>query len=267
MAAPKTKFFRVATEGATTDGRNVSRKWIEEMAETYNRAKYGARVFIEHIRGLNPEWGFRCMGDVLAVKAEEVEDGKLALFAQIEPTAELIEWNRKGQKIYSSIEVQEDFAGSGKAYLTGLGVTDSPASLGTEILAFAAQHPAANPFTARKQTPTSVFSAAEPCEFEFLEEPAMSEESLLARVKKMFTKADAKASDDLADVHAAVEQVAAEVAKAQEFATTAATDLEAKYKAFEAKLAELETKFNALPDGEARRPVATGGNAEIQTDC
>ncbi|MBN4658776.1 GPO family capsid scaffolding protein, partial [Escherichia coli] len=76
----KSKFFRVAVEGATTDGRKIERKWLTEIAQTYDPQKYGARVFIEHIRGLNPEWGFRAMGDVVAVKTEEVDiDGEKRL--------------------------------------------------------------------------------------------------------------------------------------------------------------------------------------------
>ena len=52
--ASKSKFFRVATEGATTDGRKIERKWIEQMAKNFNREKYGARVWLEHYRGTVP---------------------------------------------------------------------------------------------------------------------------------------------------------------------------------------------------------------------
>jgi hypothetical protein len=38
------------------------------------------------------------------------------------------------------MEVAQNFAGTGKAYLIGLGVTDSPASLGTDELRFSARH-------------------------------------------------------------------------------------------------------------------------------
>ncbi|MDR1076561.1 MAG: GPO family capsid scaffolding protein [Xanthomonadaceae bacterium] len=81
--AAKTKFFRIAVEGATTDGCKIERSWLTQIAKNYNPEKYGARIFVEHIRGLHPEWGFRCLGDVLAVKTEDVViDGetKLALF-------------------------------------------------------------------------------------------------------------------------------------------------------------------------------------------
>src|SRR5690606_27996426 len=127
------------------------------MAATYDRAKYGARVWMEHIRGVLPDSPFRAYGDVLALKAEDVQiDGKTVrgLYAQIEPTDALVTMvNKLKQKIFTSIEVREKFAATGKAYFMGLGVTDTPASLGTEMLTFAAQNPDASPLKARKQHP------------------------------------------------------------------------------------------------------------------
>ena len=76
--ASKSKFFRVATEGATTDGRKIERNWIVQMAKNFNRAKYGARVWLEHYRGTVPGGPFDALGDVIAVEARTVEDGKLA---------------------------------------------------------------------------------------------------------------------------------------------------------------------------------------------
>ncbi|VBI28965.1 phage capsid scaffolding protein [Burkholderia pseudomallei] len=150
------KFVRVATEGATTDGRDITRQQIEEMASTYDPAKYGARVFLEHYRGVMPDGPFRAYGDVRAVEAREVEDGKLALFAQIDPTDDLKAIVKARQKIYTSIEIAPNFADSGKAYLYGIGVTDSPASLGTEILTFSRQHP--DYFKSWKGAPENLFS-------------------------------------------------------------------------------------------------------------
>jgi hypothetical protein len=158
----RSKWFRVAVEGATTDGRRIEREWIEQMASSYDRSKYGARVWMEHIRGTLPDSPFRAYGDILAVKAEDVEiDGKKvrALFAQIEPTDDLVSMvNKLKQKIFTSIEVREKFPETGKAYLMGLGVTDTPASLGTEMLAFSAQHPNASPLKARKQSQDNLFT-------------------------------------------------------------------------------------------------------------
>ena len=155
----KDRWFTVATEGQTTDGRNIQRTWLEEIAATYNREKYGARIWMEHIRGVVPESPFCAYGDVLAVRTEENDEGKLTLQAQLDPTPALVSMTKGRQKIYTSIELQEDFAGTGKCGLVGLGVTDSPASLGTSILQFAAKNPASNPLAGRKQSPENLFSS------------------------------------------------------------------------------------------------------------
>lgn len=105
-----------------------------------------ARINCEHLRGFSPEKPFFSYGNVQAVKTEEIDidiagktERRLALFAQIEPNAELQRITGAGQKIFTSIEVNPNFAGTGKAYLAGIAATDSPASLGTEVLAFASK--------------------------------------------------------------------------------------------------------------------------------
>lgn len=45
------KPFRFATEGATCDGRTISRQDIVDMAATYVPATYTANSNLEHIRG------------------------------------------------------------------------------------------------------------------------------------------------------------------------------------------------------------------------
>lgn len=174
------KFFRVAVEGATVDGRTIDRSWIQQMADTFNPSTYGVRVNMEHIRGVTADGPFKAYGDVRAVKAQEDEieiagkkAKKLCLYAQIEPTDELVAYNQKSQKIYSSVEIQPDFAKSGKVALVGLAVTDSPASLGTEILQFAAGQGDKNPFASRKQDPGNFLSEAhEVGKLEFEDAPA-----------------------------------------------------------------------------------------------
>lgn len=54
----KSKKFRVATEGATVDGRTIQREWITQMADSYNPAKYRVTVNLEHIRGVLPDIRF-----------------------------------------------------------------------------------------------------------------------------------------------------------------------------------------------------------------
>lgn len=272
----KSKFFRVATEGATTDGRKIERKWLQEIAATYNPLKYGARIFIEHIRGFNPNApaAFRAMGDVVAVKVEEVEDGKIALFAQIDPTSELVDLVTARQKIYSSIEVVENFAGTGMAYLMGLGVTDSPASLSTDVLAFAAQNPAANPFASRKQAPENLFSAAELSTIEFEDVPTEPGPSLLDRIKGMFSRKDASDEQRFSDVHSAVEHVAHEasttaagVEELRQNYSSLSGKLDAQKTAHDKAIADLTAKIDHTPTGDPARPPASGNSGQLTTDC
>ncbi|MBI0331729.1 GPO family capsid scaffolding protein [Burkholderia plantarii] len=87
--AKKTKFFCIATEGATTDGRKIDRQMLEQMASSYAPKKYGARINMEHIRGIYPDSASRAYGDVIALKTDE-HDGKKRLLAQFSPTKGLI---------------------------------------------------------------------------------------------------------------------------------------------------------------------------------
>ncbi|MDO5609493.1 MAG: GPO family capsid scaffolding protein [Pseudomonadota bacterium] len=284
----RSKWFRVAVEGATTDGRQIERQWIEEMAASYNRATYGARIWLEHMRGLFADGPFRAYGDVLEVKAEEIDielngktEKRLALFAQLEPTDDLVTLaNNLKQKIFTSIEVNPKFANTGKAYLMGLAVTDSPASLGTEVLAFAAQHPDANPFAARKQAPENLFSAAVESLIEFEEI-----EDKPGVLEALFSKIDALLSRQAAPLPAAVVEATAEATGTVEafnalrehlFAQDAAlAEAKQAHAKTSAEMADLTTRFNALSasldaqpaTGTTARPVATGSEAADLTDC
>ena len=80
--AKQSKWFVVATEGATTDGRTINRAWIEQMAANYDPKKYGARVNLEHIKWRymwNDDPHSKCYGDVIGLKTEENAEGKLQL--------------------------------------------------------------------------------------------------------------------------------------------------------------------------------------------
>ncbi len=284
----KSKFFRVAVEGATTDGRVIERSWIQDMAESYSPETYGARINLEHIRGVLPDSPFKAYGDVTALKAEEITDGalkgKLALFAQIVPTPALVAMNKARQKIYTSCEIATKFAATAKAYLVGLAVTDSPASLGTEVLSFAAQHPNANPFTARKQEPDNLFTAAEPVEIEWEDEPADTTASaLFAAVKAKLAKLAGKGkthdgqfaevAEALQSVSDTLEHFAAEnTAVSQRFADQVTTltaridEIEETAKKSAEDSTALRSELESAP-GTPSRPPATGGGDNQLTDC
>lgn len=277
----KSKWFRVATEGATTDGRAIQRVWIEQMAKNFNPAKYGARVWIEHMRGLLPDSAFAAQGDVLAVKAEQVEDGKLALFAQIKPLESLIAMNKAGQKLYTSIEVDPNFADTGEAYLVGLAVTDSPASLGTELLTFAQQNPDANPLAGRKTSKDTLFTAAMEFTLELeAEQPEVVAGPLATALEKFTTvmtklmggdkpaPAVQQHSTQAPDVAAAL---TAMQGMAQAFTQQQAQDakkldeLTSKFKQLEAEHKDLVTKLSQQEQGTPR-PTASGGDGYVQAD-
>ncbi|MEN3970009.1 GPO family capsid scaffolding protein [Acinetobacter sp. BWR-L5] len=131
------KRFRVAREGQTVDGRELTGQEIQQMGESYSLEKYGARINLEHYSGWSPEPPFNAYGDVIKVEAV-LENGKWCLYNTISALPSFVAMNKKGQKIYPSIEFYRNFAGTGKAYQSGLGLTDTPASLGTEPIKFSA---------------------------------------------------------------------------------------------------------------------------------
>ena len=278
----KTKWFRVATEGATTDGRAIQRVWIEQMAKNFNPAKYGARVWIEHMRGMLPDSAFAAQGDVLALRTQEVEDGKLGLFAQIKPLESLIAMNKAGQKLYTSIEVDPNFADTGEAYLVGLAVTDTPASLGTELLTFAQQNPAANPLAGRKQSANNLFSAATAFTLELEPEQPDSAPGPLAQTLEKFNTLLAKAmghdstppappaplhrptgpaQTDFTAALTATQAVIQAFAQQQTQAEQALANMQQQLSQLQAQHQDLVTQLSKQPQ-DTPRPTAAGGNGQ-----
>lgn len=131
------KRFRVAREGQTVDGRELTGEEIQQMGASYSLEKYGARINLEHYSGWSPEPPFNAYGDIIKVEAVQ-EDGKWVLYNTLSALPNFVAMNKKGQKIYPSIEFYRNFAGTGIAYQVGLGLTDTPASLGTEPIKFSA---------------------------------------------------------------------------------------------------------------------------------
>ena len=279
--AAKSKFFRVATEGATTDGRNIEKSWITQMAKNFDPKKYGARVWLEHLRGVYPDSTFRAYGDVTALEARPVEDNKLALFAQIEPLPDLVAMTNKAkQKIYTSIEVTPKFADTGEAYLTGLAVTDSPASLGTDILSFCASKPDANPFAGRKSTPEALFSEAVAVTLEFDEDTTSDSgdgkgtaakfgdqlKTLMGRLTGKSKSDDARFSEvlqgfeDMADLFT-------EQNKRLDGAESAAKKSAEDFTKLQGQFNELVAKLEKQDGNTTQRHAATGGNGQVKTDC
>lgn len=277
----KSKFFRVFVEGFTaSDGRKIEAAWIDDIVATFNAATFTPRINCEHIKGFSPEPPFNSYGSVIGVRAQtdEIEiDGqkqrRRALYAQIEPNDQLLKINKAGQKIFTSVEIRPDFAGTGKVGLVGLAVTDNPASLGTEALNFSALKPM---FDARKQHPDNLFSAAIEANVQMETEGADSTgiadaiKAGFAGVAAMFSRSDdPKAKEepkpkpandngiDMAAFASAMgDQVAAAIKPVADNLATLRGDLDG----LKAKLETTEQP------GFSRQP-ASGGDAQHLTDC
>ncbi|ENK0114486.1 GPO family capsid scaffolding protein [Escherichia coli] len=284
MAKKVSKFFRIGVEGDTCDGRIISGNDIQEMAESFDPRVYGCRINLEHIRGLFPDGDFKRLGDVVELKAEIIDDdsalnGKWALFARITPTDDLIAMNKKLQKVYTSMEIQPNFANTGKCYLVGLAVTDDPASLGTEYLEFCrnAKH---NPLQRFKTNPENVFSAATLAELEFEDVPDTVLNSLADKVKAIFSRKQVSDDARLNDVHEAVttvsEHVQTNLTKQDERLSAMETALATFKQELTGKVEETSQAFSDLKTtldktesfSQPRRTKASGGGGdELLTDC
>ena len=205
--ATTTDWRIVGVSGDTIDGRLINAQELEEMAAQYDPEIYGARINLEHVNFLLPDYagGY---GDVLELKTEpwHKDPSKTALHAKLAVLPALQKLWDEGKKIYTSMEIVRPFADTGKAYLAGLAITDTPASLGTTANFSRAAEQAGS-----QQT---VFSA-----YRLLEETVMPQnqtadqplteacaESLFARLLAKFTTAHKPEQPETTPAQPAVEQ-------------------------------------------------------------
>ncbi len=265
MAIKKGKkvFRQVAVEGETIDGREITRKDIEEMAQTYDPKVYGARIWPEHFRGFFPGGAGDALGDIHELHAEVIKDGsdldgKMALYAHGKALPKLTEMHSEGQKVYSSIEMFRNFAGKGKAYFFGIAATDTPASLGTEILAFS-------------QGQGVELSKSIETVLTFGEEETEEDKgpTLLSRVQTLFKKKNNSDTERFSDIDESVIAIAESqqsIIEANKENETKFSSLETKFNQLQTKHDELVTKLAGEPGGN-ERPPASGGDGQVQTDC
>ncbi|HBS7505496.1 GPO family capsid scaffolding protein [Klebsiella pneumoniae] len=284
MAKKVSKWFRIGVEGDTCDGRVISATDIQEMAETFDPRVYGCRINLEHLKGILPEGPFSRYGDVVELKSEKIDDdsvlkGKLALFARITPTDDLIAMNKKLQKVYTSMEIQPNFANSGKCYLVGLAVTDDPASLGTEYLEFC-RGAKFNPLNRFKAAPGNLISVATLAELEFEDLPENVLTALSDKVKTIFSRKQASDDARFQDVHEAVTTVSEHVqenltatgqrlAELENAFATLKQDVTSQADQTRQAFSQLKTSLdNTESTTQPRRKLSTGGGGdELLTDC
>lgn len=278
---PISKPFPIVTEGATTDGRAVSAEWIQQMAASYDPKTYTALGNLEHYISMMPDSVFSAYGKVVALStrvAEVLGEKRLQLMATFDANDAIVALQKSGKKMFASIEVAPNFAQSGKAYLQGLAFTDHPASLGTEVMTFAAQAKT-NPFATRKHDPANFLSAAEEITLEFEAEtkPDNAGETLFSKVKALLNLGSKATDVQFADQGKAIEAVAlSQKDLLENFASLEQqiADLSTQSMASEKAIADNATEFAALKqqlgetDGDSKtRTPATGATGKATTDC
>jgi len=260
----KTKFFRVATSGKTIDGREITPEQINQMAANYDPAKYGARVNCEHLLSLRPDGDFKAYGDVLALKADTDKDGNRVLMAQIDATDDLVKLSKERQKVYWSIELNPNFAATGEAYMQGLAITDTPASLGTEIIKFTTENKGNLPDNLRG-------ALVEGEAIEADDDQKSKPFDLFNKVTSMLSgKAktdDAKFSQVEQSTLAIAEEVTALRSDMSDKAgTDTVTTLQAEVTKLTQTVADLTAKLSKEP-ATPERQKSTGSASENMTDC
>lgn len=279
----KTKPFLLATAGSTVDGRVIDEKMLEEMVSSYDPKVYGARLNIEHVRGISGDGPFRAYGDVLELSIGEVEvnfNGKTekrkALYGVFDVNDDAKKLNEAGQKVYPSIEIEPNFGGKGFAYLMGVALTDSPAAIATERLQF------------NRAAPGSiVLNGDTPLALELADDkgnPTEAGQGLIATFKSMMDAYTAKVTGKAAEPKPAdppeQQQLAqgfdmqAFTALFTEFAGQVQGALQSHAAATREEVDGLALKLSALQKsientpapGQQQRPQANGSNF-ARTDC
>lgn len=248
------KKFIVARAGKTIDGREITAAQIEAMAASYDPEIYTARIWLEHYRSLLADGAFKALGDVKSLSTGKDKTGTTVLLAELEPTAELKAINKDNQKVFSSIEMQPEFPETGGAYLVGLAVTDSPASLGTQRLNF----------TIASNDKKQLYGAYIESDIDF-SEPEQQKDSLADKIKALFSKANAsdkQSADKFSDIEKAITTVANEVATLTQQNANLQTDIAA----LQTENKGLQDKFTALDNTPSpnypNRPSATGADEQ-----
>lgn len=276
------KKFTVAVEGKTIDGRELTKAQLTSAAKNYDPKTRMARVNVSHIMGFSPEPPFNAYGDVLSLETKTIElnisgkkESRLALVAEIEPNQQLLEINKKGQKLYTSIELWGNFQGKADDwYMGGLAVTDDPASFGTDRLEFSA-------------FPTAPLkSEAQEIKFEDAEAAKTNDNGAISAftamvdiLKSAFQKEDpknpnAETNKSEFDLDAFAQTFSSTMEKFSSSVATSMTALEAKIETVSAEnkktsedLATLTTKLESQTSGTyTPRPAGTGGDI-IRATC
>lgn len=129
----------LCTAFQSIDGRPITEQMLRSAAKNYDFAWRAARINLNHIRGVTGQEPFAAKGDIHQVEIRPVEykiDGKtkqtIGLFGLVEFNEEAVKLNKKGQLVYSSVELWNNYnQKEDEWYLGGCAMTDDPAAFGT----------------------------------------------------------------------------------------------------------------------------------------
>ena len=267
----KTGWVVIGTSGMSIDGRPIPAETLETMAAAYDAEEYTAVINADH----DLEW-YGSYGHVVALRTGKDKKGRVTLEAQLAPNARLIEMNRNGQRMFTSMEIWDNYADTNTPYLCGLAVTDNPASLGTTMLKFSRRPNKEQQFTLSetvafdlnlpkpesKPEPKSdhslqAFIAA--CREFFTAEPPQPappqrEDHMTKEEFEAFLAAQKQQMQAIMDKLDAL-SVPAEPEAAEEPEQDAVAELAEKFAALEAEHKELQQKYTALTTEVPPTPV------------
>lgn len=268
---PLSKPFAVATSGSTVDGRAISRDWITQMAATYDPKVYTALANLEHYLSMLPDSIFKAYGKVVSLTTRETEilgEKQLQLMAVVDVSQEVVDLQKKGQKLFASVEILNNFVGKGVAYLTGLAFTDQPASLGTESMKFSASGASGERFSFADEVELT-FEAAEA-------DTSSPGDTLFSKIKALLGIKDKSDQDKFADQSLAIEAMATSqkelidgFARIEKEMAELGTQVKLTEEHIEDRKKELSALRDELSNAEqgTQRPSASGGNGTVKTDC
>lgn len=269
---PLSRPFAIATEGPTVDGRKISREWLTQMAANYSPKVYTAVANLEHYLSSLPDSVFGAYGKVVSLSTREVDilgEKRMQLMAVVDANDDLVALQQKGKKAFSSMEVIDNFANKGIAYLGGLAFTDRPASLATESMKFSVAGAAGERFSFKDEIEIEFEAEAKP--------ETKPGDSLFSKVKDLLglnkKDADSRFADQASAITAIAESQKAlldSFASFEQQVVDAASNIKKltdDFAAAQKSFADLKKTLSETDGDPNARPPVTGGNGTITTDC
>ncbi len=269
---PTRKKFRVAVSGTTVDGREISGQHLKDAAANYSPSVYKAPVNMEHYLSPLPSSEFSAMGEVVSMSAEDIKEGPLtgrvALYAEIEPSERMKKLTDEGKKVHTSIELYPRFALNGGPYVAGIAMTDTPASLGTDRLKFTAEQRAqVMKFNNQQGEAPMITDVIEADVIELAEQRGDEGKQWFSRVMGILTKSHKTESEQFSQVREVVEGVATSQADLIDQVVTLTSqraDDAKEIQKLTSELTDLKTTLAKQDASTFSRQPAQGGNTGVE---